>query len=228
MASPGPRHQCPGAGFVIRLARVWTLWDQRVVPRLVDLSLRGRDVGDWRAEACADLRGTVLEIGFGSGLNVRWIPPGVDAVHAVEPSDLAWELSERRRARSRVPFERRGLDGQRLDASDASYDSVLCTFSLCTIPDPLLVLREARRVLRPGGRLHFLEHGLAPTEDVRRRQRRLEPIQRRVAGGCHLTRDTPRMLAEAGWRVEGVRQDYLVGPRVMRPWTFLSCGAATS
>ncbi len=196
------------------------LWDERVVPRLTDLSLRGTEVGERREVACAGLAGRVLEIGFGSGLNVRWYPPEVASVTAIEPSDLGWQLSERRRARTTLPVERAGLDGQRLDLPDASHDSALVTFSLCTIPDPVLALREARRVVRAGGRLHVLEHGLAPDESVRRWQRRLEPVQRAIAGGCHLTRDVPAMVAEAGWHVVEAQQEYLPGPAASRPWTY--------
>lgn len=196
------------------------LWDERVVPRLTDLSLRGTEVGELREVACAGLTGRVLEIGFGSGLNVRWYPPAVTSVTAIEPSDLGWQLSERRRARTTLPVDRAGLDGQRLDLPGASHDSALVTFSLCTIPDPVLALREARRVVRAGGRLHVLEHGLAPDESVRRWQRRLEPVQRAIAGGCHLTRDVPAMVAEAGWHVVEAQQEYLPGPAASRPWTY--------
>jgi SAM-dependent methyltransferase len=196
------------------------VWDERVVPRLTDLSLRGREVGELREPTCAGLVGRVLEIGFGSGLNVRWYPPEVSSVTAIEPSDVGWEISARRRARTSLPIERAGLDGQRLDLPDDSHDSALVTFSLCTIPDPLLALREARRVVRDGGRLHALEHGVAPEEPVRRWQRRLEPLQRAVAGGCHLTRDIPALVTAAGWRVEELEQAYLPGPGVARPWTY--------
>ena len=196
------------------------VWDEHVVPRLTDLSLRGEEIGEMREVTCAGLTGRVLEIGFGSGLNLRWYPTEVTSVTAIEPSDVGWEISERRRARTRVPVERAGLDGQRLDVPDDSHDSALITFSLCTIPDPLLALREARRVVRDGGRLHVLEHGLAPDEGVRRWQRRLEPFQRAVAGGCHLTRDVPALVAEVGWHVEDLEQAYLPGPAVSRPWVF--------
>ena len=196
------------------------VWEERVVPRLTDLSLRGHEVGELREAACAGLTGRVLEIGFGSGLNVRWYPPEVTSVTAIEPSDLGWQLSERRRARTTLTIERAGLDGQRLDLPDESHDSALVTFSLCTIPDPRLALREARRVVRPGGRLHVLEHGLAPDERVRRWQRRMEPLQRAVAGGCHLTRDIPSLVEETGWRIEEAEQAYLPGPAVSRPWTY--------
>ncbi len=196
------------------------VWDERVVPRLTDLSLRGPEVGELREAACAGLVGRLLEIGFGSGLNVRWYPAEVTAVTAIEPSDLGWQLSERRRSRTVVPIERAGLDGQRLDLPDDSHDSALVTFSLCTIADPLLALRELRRAVRVGGTLHVLEHGLAPEESVRRWQRRLEPVQRAVAGGCHLTRDVPALVRAAGWRVDDLEQSYLPGPAVSRPWVY--------
>jgi SAM-dependent methyltransferase len=196
------------------------VWDERVVPRLTDVSLRSRVVGRLREPTCAGLVGRVLEIGFGSGLNIRWYPREVSSVTAIEPSDVGWEISARRRARTSLPIERAGLDGQRLDLPDDSHDSALVTFSLCSIPDPLLALQEARRVVRDGGRLHALEHGLAPEESVRRWQRRLEPVQRAVAGGCHLTRDIPALVTAAGWRVEEREQAYLPGPGVVRPWTY--------
>ena len=196
------------------------VWDERVLPRLADMSLRGREIGELREPTCAGLVGRVLELGFGSGLNVRWYPPAVTSVTAIEPSDAGWSISAKRRARTSLPIERAGLDGQRLDLPDDSHDSALVTFSLCTIPDPLLALREARRVVREGGRLHVLEHGVAPEESVRRWQRRLEPLQRAVAGGCHLTRDIPALVEGAGWRVQELERAYLPGPAVARPWTY--------
>ncbi len=198
------------------------LWDERVVPRLTDAGLRGHEVGELRELACAGLSGRVLEVGFGSGLNVRWYPPEVTSVTAIEPSDLGWEMSQRRRERSQVPVQRAGLDGQRLDLADASHDDVLVTFSLCTIPDPVLALREARRVVRPGGRLHVLEHGSAPERSVRRWQQRLDPVQRAVFGGCHLTRDVVGMVREAGWHVEDQVQGYLPGLALSRPWVHVT------
>jgi ubiquinone/menaquinone biosynthesis C-methylase UbiE len=202
-------------------------WTERVVPRLTDRSLSTKDVMELRQEACSDLSGRVLEIGFGSGLNIETYPAAVTSVDAVEPSDLGWELSADRRSRSQVPVERVGLDGQQLEAADASYDAVLSTFTLCTIPDVTTALAEVRRVLRPGGTVHVLEHGLAPDPRVAAWQRRLEPLQKRVAGGCHLTRDVPALLAAAGLRVERLDQAYLPGPAVSRPWAFGSLATAT-
>jgi SAM-dependent methyltransferase len=201
-------------------------WEERVVPRLVDVTLRGPDLDRRRGLVCAGLDGRVLELGFGSGRNLRHVPSAVVRVDAVEPSDLAWRLSEPRRAASAVPVARVGLDGQRLTAADATYDAVLSTFTLCTIPDPSRALLEVRRVLRPGGALHFLEHGLAPSRRVQAWQRRWEPVQRRVAGGCHLTRDLPRLLADAGLEVVSLQQAYLPGPRFAKAMTYCSTGRA--
>jgi SAM-dependent methyltransferase len=197
------------------------VWDERVLPRLTDRRLNAPELDGLRRAACTGLTGRVLEIGFGSGLNVRWYPAEVTSVTAIEPSDLAWELSGPRRANSDVTVDRAGLDGQRLDLPDGSHDGALVTFSLCTVPDPLLALREARRVVREGGRLHVLEHGLAPDESVRRWQRRMEPLQRATAGGCHLTRDMVGLLEASGWDVEQQEQAYLPAPAIARPWTYV-------
>jgi len=202
-------------------------WERRVVPRLVDATLRGPEIDERREKVCAGLSGRVLELGFGSGLNTPFYPVEVDSVDAVEPSDLGWERSEARREGSAKPVHRVGLDGQALDADDEAYDAVLSTFTLCTIPDVELALQEVRRVLRPGGTFHFLEHGSGPTERIRRWQRRMEPIQRRVAGGCHLTRDVPHLADAADLQVTMLEQDFLGGPGFMRPWTYLSLGRAS-
>jgi ubiquinone/menaquinone biosynthesis C-methylase UbiE len=183
----------------------------RVLPRLIDATLRGDGIDKLRRRACAGLRGDVVEIGFGSGRNVPFYPAGVDSVTAVEPSDRSWEMAAERVAASSVPVRRAGLDGQSLPFDDASFDSALSTWTLCTIPDHHAALAEIRRVLRPGGELRFVEHGLAPDENVRRWQRRLEPIQKRVAGGCHLTRPVVGMLTEAGFTITEVDEFYAPG-----------------
>lgn len=196
------------------------MWEERVLPRLVDRALSTGPVQQLRARTCEGLQGRVLEIGFGSGLNLPHLPSTVTSLDAVEPSDLAWSLSQERRDPGTLPVHRIGLDGQRLAAPDATYDAVLCTFSLCTIPDAALAAREVRRVLRPGGRLHLLEHGRSPDDGVRTWQRRLEPLQRRVAGGCHLTRDPLQLVTTAGLHVEESDQRYLPGPALGRPWSY--------
>ena len=200
-------------------------WEAHVVPRLVDVACSQRPIMDLRAGVCTGLTGRVIEIGFGSGFNLGVLPAEVSAVDAVEPSDLGWSRSAGRREAATVPVTRIGLDGQDLAAADAAYDSALCTFSLCTIPDPARALAEVRRVLKPGGALHFIEHGLAPDESVRRWQRRLDPIQRRVAGGCHLTREPEKLIRTAGLEVGDVAGRYL-GPGPGKPMGYLTWGRA--
>jgi SAM-dependent methyltransferase len=174
---------------------------QRVLPRIVNASCGLRRLEPLRRRVCAGLTGDVVEIGFGSGHNVPFYPAAVTRVAAVEPSDLSWRLAGERVRASRVPVRRAGLDGQRLPLDDGSCDAALSTWTLCTIPDAAAALSEVRRVLRPGGELHFLEHGLAPDENVRRWQRRIEPLQERLFGGCHLTRPIVDLLTAAGFTV---------------------------
>lgn len=202
-------------------------WNEQACPRLVHHTLDNPIVTSYRRQVCDGLEGAVMEIGFGSGLSLPHLPPEVRAVMAVEPSDVAWKLAADAIARCAVPVIRSGRDAQHLDLPDASVDSALSTFTLCTLPDAGRALDEMCRVLRPGGRLHFLEHGLAPGERVRRWQHRIEPANRAIAGGCHLTR-SPAVLVEAAGLVLGdLQSGYLPVPAFGRPWSYLSGGCAT-
>jgi len=177
------------------------LYGEHVVPRLVNVLCGLKSADPLRQRVCTDLAGEVVEIGFGSGLNVPFYPSGVSSVTAVEPADVGWGLAEKRLEAAPVPVRRSGLDGQALPFADDSYDCALSTWTMCTIPDAVTALREVRRVLKTGGTLHFVEHGLAPDESVRRWQRRLEPMQKRLFGGCHLTRPVVDQLTAAGFTV---------------------------
>jgi len=197
-------------------------YKEQVVPRLVAVTCGASALSGLRAATTSGLSGRVVEIGFGSGHNVPHLPAEVDRVLAVEPSSTAWRMASRRVGASPVPVEQVGLDGQALPLEDASCDGAICTFALCTIPDPVAALAEVRRVLRPGGRFHLLEHGLAPDARVAAFQRRFEPVQRRIADGCHLTRDPLALVTAAGFTVEEVEQKYGAGPKA---WAYLTRAA---
>lgn len=203
-----------------------SFWVDRILPHLVERALSTGDVMKQRQIVCGHLSGKVLEIGFGSGLNIVKYPQSVESVAAVEPSDVAWEMSAKRRTQSAIPITRSGLDGQVIDEPGSSFDAVLSTFTLCTIPDAEQALREVHRVLRPGGMLVFLEHGLAPEPGVVRWQRRMEPMQKLTAGGCHLTRDVPALVSAADFTIATLDQRYLPGPRISRPWAYAYAGSA--
>src|SRR5690349_10809563 len=179
-----------------------SFYGDRVLPRIINVVMNTEQTRTIRQRVCADLAGDVVEIGFGTGHNLPFLPATVSSLRAVEPAGLGVALAKDRIAAAGVPVEVVGLDGQALPLADASADAVLCTWSLCTIPDPVAAVREMRRVLRPGGRLHFVEHGRSPDEGVRRWQDRLNGIQQRMAGGCNLNRDIPAILVDGGMRIE--------------------------
>ena len=189
-------------------------YERYVLPRAINRLCGAKSLHPLRRRVCSGLAGDVIEIGFGSGLNVPFYPAAVTAVAAIEPSDLSWRLASERVAASAVPVTRSGLDGQSLPFDDRSFDVALSTWTLCTIPDVAAALKEVRRVLRSGGQLHFLEHGLAPDERVRRWQRRLDPLQQRIAGGCHFTRPIVDLVTAAGFTITELDVFYEPGPKV--------------
>lgn len=201
-------------------------YGDHVLPRIVNACGAMKDIEPLRRRACDGLAGDVVELGFGSGLNVPFYPPAVSRVAAIEPADLAWGLAAGRLSAASVPVQREGLDGQSLPFADDSYDAALTTWTLCTIPDVAVALREVRRVLKPGGTLHFVEHGLAPDEPVRRWQRRLEPVQKRLFGGCHLTRPVVDLLTTAGFTIAELDVFYEKG--APKPLAADSLGVAVS
>jgi ubiquinone/menaquinone biosynthesis C-methylase UbiE len=176
-------------------------YSDRVLPRIVNMACGMKANEPLRRRVCDGLHGRVVEIGFGSGHNVPFYSPAVTEVTAIEPADLAWELAADRLASADTPVHRNGLDGQRLPLDDHSHDTALSTWTMCTIPDIAAALAELRRVLKPGGTLHFVEHGLAPDPKVQRWQHRLEPLQKRLFGGCHLTRPIADLLTDAGFKI---------------------------
>jgi ubiquinone/menaquinone biosynthesis C-methylase UbiE len=187
------------------------VYGEQLLPRIIDVACNLKESVPQRRRVCEGLAGDVVEIGFGSGLNVPFYPPAVTHVAAVEPADVGWKLAGKRLRATTVPVHRAGLDGQSLPFPDDRFDTALSTWTMCTIPDITAALHELRRVLKPGGTLHFVEHGLAPDERVRHWQHRLEPLEKRLFGGCHLTRPVVELLTDAGFTIKEVDRYYEKG-----------------
>ena len=199
-------------------------YDEQVLPRMTNVVLGARNLAPLRARVAAGLEGDVLEIGFGSGLNVPHYPAAVRRVWAIDPATVGRKLAAKRVAASPIPVDYIGLDGQELPLPDGSVDHVLTTWTLCTIPDVGRALAEVHRVLRPGGALHFLEHGRSPDPKVARWQDRLTPWQRRMVGGCHLNRPIDELVGNSGLEVTQMHNFYLDGPK---PPGYMFEGVAT-
>ena len=189
------------------------LWEERCFPVLCSFGMGGSGFREQRPHATRGLAGRVLEIGFGAGHNLPHYPPEVTEILALEPSAVSQRMAHKRIEACPHPVRFVGLCGEEIPLEDDSVDAVLSTFTLCTIGDVARALREARRVLAPTGRLHFLEHGLAPDERTARWQRRLTPIQRTWAGGCHFDRAIDELIQDAGFEIEALEQRAMRGPK---------------
>lgn len=185
------------------------LYHHCVFPYLLDFAMRSKVLRQPRRRTLAQAQGRILEIGFGTGMNLQHYPSTVRRIEAIDPDVDLDRFSAPRIAKSSIEVDFHHLDAEHLPFESNAFDTVTCTFTLCSIPDVEHALAEITRVLRPGGRFLFLEHGLAPDPAVARWQRRLTPMQTRIAGGCHLDRPTARLVGGTGMALEGVQSYYL-------------------
>jgi ubiquinone/menaquinone biosynthesis C-methylase UbiE len=195
-----------------------------VLPRIMNLAMGMRFVTEERKKCLAEVRGTVLEVGFGCGHNLPWYPAAVQKLVAVDPSTESAKLALKRIARAPFPVEYIPLDGERIDAPDASFDSVVSTFTLCTIPNPAAALAQVRRVLKPEGKFFFVEHGRSADPKVQRWQDRMNGVQKALCGGCNLNRDIEHLVREAGFMFDQINKHYVKGQ--MKMSAFLTRGVA--
>ena len=191
------------------------VYDRYILPRLLDLAMRNSEIARYRQRLVPRARGTGVEIGVGSGLNLPFYDEAVERLVGVDPSNELLAMTRKRAAASPFPVELVAQGAERLPLDAHSVDFAVTTFSLCTIADPAAALRELYRVLRPGASLIFAEHGLAPDVGVQRWQHRLNPFWRRLAGGCNLDRRIDALLVGAGFEIAEITREYARGPRAL-------------
>ena len=200
-----------------------SFYQRHVLPRLLDFAMRQKQMLPFRRRVIGAAEGTVLEIGIGSGLNLPLYGASVHAVIGLEPSPELLRMARPRAMRASVPVELLEASAEAVPLEDASIDTVVTTWTLCTIPDAPRALEEMRRVLKPSGNLLFVEHGRAPEPGVARWQDRLDLLWGRVAGGCHLNRKIDDLISASGFRIDALENARLPGPRTH---TFLYEGRA--
>jgi len=200
-----------------------SLYEHWIFPRILDLTMRNREVTRYRKQIVPQAKGQVLEIGMGSGLNLPFYGPDVDRLYGLEPSAELRTMAGRRAQEAGIGLTLLASPAEQISLDDRSIDVAVMTWTLCTIPDAARALAEVHRVLKPGGELLFVEHGLAPDAGVRVWQHRLTPLWTRIAGGCHLNRKIDELISSAAFRLEDLRTEYAKGPR---PMTFMYCGRA--
>jgi len=198
-------------------------YSDTILPRLCDLGMRNKRLLPYRERVIGAAEGRVLEIGAGSGLNLPFYRPAVREILALEPSPQLVDMARNASDRAGLPVRFLEASAEAIPLDDHSVDTVVTTWTLCTIPQAATALGEVRRVLRPGGQLLFVEHGLAPDQNVRRWQDWLTPAWKRVSGGCHLNRPIRTLIENAGFRFDQMETGYMPG---LKPMTFMYEGSA--
>ena len=198
-------------------------YDKAILPRLIELAMRNRRLAAYRQATIQAARGRVIEIGVGSGLNLPLYGAAVDQVYGIDPSPELLARAGKRSADAHSLVSLVRASAEHLPFANAAFDTVVMTWTLCSIPNPNAALAEMRRVLKPGGRLLFVEHGLSPEPRIVRWQRRITPCWKRIGGGCHLDRKMDDLIRAAGFRLDALETGYMKGPK---PWTFMYHGAA--
>ena len=199
------------------------VYEKWILPRITDLVMRNAEATRYRAQIVPLARGTVLEIGAGSGLNFQFYGASVERLYALDPSEELLGMARKRAAAARVPIDFLLHSGEEIPLEGQSCDTVVTTWTLCTIPDPLKALAEIKRVLKPSGTLLFAEHGVAPEASVRAWQDRLNPLWRRITGGCNLNRSVSQLMNATGLTVVDLNEQYAKG---LRPMSYIYFGRA--
>ena len=207
----------PSAGIIDAMG----FYGRHVLPRLIDVAMRSRDAMAERGKLVPRATGAVLEVGVGSGLNLALYGSGVERVYGLDPSPELARMARRRLRQIRFPVGLITGSAEAVPFPNGSLDTVVSTWTLCSIAHPARALAEIRRVLRPGGCFIFIEHGCSPDAGVRAWQHRLTPIWRRLAGGCHLDRPIDALVSGNGFRITEIERGYSRGPR---PFTYLYKG----
>lgn len=191
-------------------------YQRHILPLLLDKACGCKPIKKQREKIIPLARGNVVEIGIGSGHNLPFYDQSkISALIGIDPDEHVWKRAEKNRALFHKPLERLGLSGESIPLADNSADTVVVTYSLCSIPDPVMALREMRRILKADGCLLFCEHGMSPDANVHKWQGRIDPLWSRLGGGCHTGRNIPALLETAGLEIETLEQDYIPGPKVL-------------
>ena len=192
-----------------------SFYNDRILPHVINLAMRNRELGPYRERVVSQAQGRVLEIGIGSGLNLPLYGSRVDAILGLDPAARLLAMAQDAAIRSKIPVTLINGSAQAIPIDRGSIDTLVTTWTLCSIPDAAAGLQEMRRVLKPGGEFLFVEHGRAPEENVRRWQNRLTPLWKRIGGGCHLNRPIRTLIEGAGFRIIRLDTGYARGPRPM-------------